>query len=785
MTPRTSTSEQTHGTVSLVALCFVAVLGIVLASYLAICSRAMNLSNRTFQDGLSRQLAESGLEEALRAFNKNNWSDWTNGTAADWTISGTTASCNITFPVGKYGQGVVASIKVRVDNYNAAQLNATWNNTSTYLPNNLVGYNGTWYRCVVGHAPSKTPSATVSDSTSTNLYWIEEQMPLAIPWSGATNYRTEDVVYYLGHWYRATSPNSNQAPPSGSWTEISVITTSTIVAQDNDGSLQDRWSAFSSSWSWRLRNGGSWDASPPVYWYWRSGGTSYTTGDVVKYDGLWYRYTSTSTSPGDPSSNSLWKTSVNTTIWNWNSGASYKINDVVYRSSSWYRCLLAHSNKDPASSSNAAYWSNAPRLTTSWDANQQYGANDVVSYNGVWYRCLNANNGSNPSTNSTNWASAATASYAWNSSTSYTASHYAVYNGVWYDCISANSGIAPTNPSYWSAMVAPVLYAEGTVTLGDGSTIKTQLSSPIAPAPLFPNAVAATTSLVINGGSTQGTIDSYDSTLGTYGSQTPGYSAVVASTGTTSGSLSVLKTTVNGFIATPSSSTTYAPLWSYGNGAILRGTSSGASVDLTRVSRSPFIPQFDITTVTNPNSSTLTLAAGSNVTIGVPGATTPSVYSLNSGLTRSGTDTLTINGPVILNVIGAITTTGTGKIIVGASGSAEIHFDGTLSIGTGGGFDNQTLDPSKLILIGTANTSGHAYSATNAFYGVIYMPNVSAFTINTGVQIYGAISAKNITFNAEATVHYDTSLRYETISGFDQPYTITSLRELPQTEWAP
>jgi hypothetical protein len=50
--------------------------------------------------------------------------------------------------------------------------------------------------------------------------------------------------------------------------------------------------------------------------------------------------------------------------------------------------------------------------------------------------------------------------------------------------------------------------------------------------------------------------------------------------------------------------------------------------------------------------------------------------------------------------------------------------------------------------------------------------------IRTGVVIYGALSANEITFNSEANVHYDTSLRYATFTGVDQPYAISQWREL-------
>ena len=113
-----------RGSLVLVALCFVAVLGIALASYLAVSKQSMKLSDRSFQTGVSAHLAEMGLEEALRAFNTNNWATWTNnGTTATWSTSGNTASGTIALPDTKYGSsGVKGSIKLRVDNYNAFQL---------------------------------------------------------------------------------------------------------------------------------------------------------------------------------------------------------------------------------------------------------------------------------------------------------------------------------------------------------------------------------------------------------------------------------------------------------------------------------------------------------------------------------------------------------------------------------------------------------------------------------------------------------------------------------------
>src|SRR5690606_14293431 len=61
----------------------------------------------------------------------------------------------------------------------------------------------------------------------------------------------------------------------------------------------------------------------------------------------------------------------------------------------------------------------------------------------------------------------------------------------------------------------------------DGTRIERTVTSKSAEAPLFVNAIAATNGTVTF--SSGGTVDSYDSSLGTYASQTPGYSAIIAS----------------------------------------------------------------------------------------------------------------------------------------------------------------------------------------------------------------------------------------------------------------
>jgi hypothetical protein len=197
--------------VSLVALCFVVVIGIVLGSYLTLCSRAMNLSNRSYQAGVAQQLAEFGLEEGLRAFNKNDWSGWASnpsnvtGATTAWTIDATNkrASRTITFAPGKLGQGLTATVKIRVDNYDANVLGATWSSAAPYRVNDLVGKDGTWYRCVRNH------SNQMPNGISNLGYWVPA--PISSTWISGRSYASQEMVFYGGYWRRCILAHTSSA----------------------------------------------------------------------------------------------------------------------------------------------------------------------------------------------------------------------------------------------------------------------------------------------------------------------------------------------------------------------------------------------------------------------------------------------------------------------------------------------------------------------------------------------------------------------------------------------
>jgi hypothetical protein len=787
-----------QGSLVLVALCLVAVLGIALASYLSVSLQAMKLSNRSIQTSLSSHLAEIGLEEAMRAFNTNNWATYTSGgTTFTWAINpnGTSASCTIALPATLFtksnANGVTGSIKIRVDNFNAYNLPAIWTTPTNYQINDLMGDSGIWYRCVANHTSS------AANRPPNQSYWAET--PIAWMWNKDITYAQYDTVNYNGVWYTCTSANTNQVPPNASyWYVIPLITlpwsSSTTYQQDSvaystSANIWYRYTNAVASSGNLVSNATYWTPVPSAtpYFSFRWGNSiTYSPNALVYRSGQWYRCIFTNFNSGPPNA-TYWQDATGV-YWVWNSGKAYNIGDVVFSGGVWYRCIQAHSNQGPP---NASYWSSAPLLPVAWDSGRQYSLNATAFYNGIWYRCLSANNSTNPAFNAASWGSATNAAYQWSSATTYSAGSYVTYGKVWYLCILAPTAHqTPNNVTYWRALGAPVIYAEGTATLPDGSaTITTQLRATVAVAPLFPNAIAATSTLTISGG---GTVDSYDASSGTYNQATApysgspysnlGYSAVLAGGNTAATAVTMVSTTVQGYVAAPSASTSpYAPLWTSGVMANLIG-SPGFGIDLQRVSRSPYIPQFDIHTV--GNAVNFTIFNNTTNTIGTPGARQPTVYNITSSFNRinlttlSPQDILIVNGPVILNVSSDFNISN-GKMIITSTGSAEIHFGGNLAISGANGIDNRTLNPKKLILISNASAGTYNFTSTMPFYGCIYLPNATnPLTIGAGTTIYGALSANKITFSGDANLHYDTSLRYAAIGGVDTPYVISEWREL-------
>ena len=481
----------------------------------------------------------------------------------------------------------------------------------------------------------------------------------------------------------------------------------------------------------------------------------------------------------------------------WSVLTTYAVNDYVWYQGVWYLCKTAPpANQDP---SDTTYWTAAP---APWSPIANYRPGNIATLGGNAYRCILAHINTTPP-NAAHWTAQSPAATTWSAGPTYNVDDVVFSGGVAYRCVSSHSNHAPPDTTYW--LSAPVIYAEGVAVLPDdaGTIIKTQLRALVAPAALFPNAAGSTTYTRL---ASSGTVDSYNSVLGTYAAQvaTPtNYSAVLAGGNTAGTAVTVTTATVRGYVAAPGASTSpYAPRWTYGAATVTGSAATG--IDLTRVSRSPYVPQSDIQTIAASASVTLNSLSVSSGTTDLPrvgdtiSADGKYYYYTTSYLYLSSGYTLNINGPVVIDVrpigsSGHLYIEQTGAIVIAnnATASLEAHFGGRLFIysqnNAFGGIQNLTLDPKRCILLGTSitNTANYHYLAVRnvsfTFYGVVYMPDAYLQIYNPRPytqNLYGALSASNIYFQHAANLHYDTTLRTAVISGVDAPYQITEWREL-------
>ncbi|MDB6093771.1 MAG: Carbohydrate binding protein [Verrucomicrobia bacterium] len=232
---------------------------------MAVGSQATTLSDRAFMKDVSKQLAEAGLESALNAFASNAFGTWTHP-------SPNVATAILTFPSAHYGTGGAdTKAYVRVENFRQIDLStnraAVWNFYTTYNTNDIIWYQGVWYRCKQTanntHLPSDTffwtcvpgawsPLATYypesivlaggagyrclvkninHDPLVASPYWTTQ---VTSPWNEVTNYPADAIVLLGGTAYRALLSNSNHRPPDSTyWLSPPIIFSEGVVSYPN------------------------------------------------------------------------------------------------------------------------------------------------------------------------------------------------------------------------------------------------------------------------------------------------------------------------------------------------------------------------------------------------------------------------------------------------------------------------------------------------------------------------------------------------------------------------
>lgn len=201
-----------------------------------------------------------------------------------------------------------------------------------------------------------------------------------------------------------------------------------------------------------------------------------------------------------------------------------------------------------------------------------------------------------------------------------------------------------------------------------------------------------------------------------------------------------------------------------------------------------------VVSVTTPSGTATALSSTpGSITLGTAGATTPELYT-GTSLTLYSNETLTIDGPVVIDLSGTLTTSGTaatgGRILVTANGSLEIHLDGDLVL-SGRSIVNQTLKPAKVAIFGsdtgndTPTISTTSHTSSNPLYAVIFMPSDALTVSGAPFHFRGSIVASTIDFsNTSSTtsnfprISYDLDLRTTIFPNIETPQLINQLTVL-------
>ena len=108
------------GSVLIVTMIFVIVLGLLMVKYLDVAQLSAKISNATYHASAAMNVAETGLEEAIWSINRYTAGNTAAFTEAEgWTASGTEATKTITSDL-LLGQNTTGTLKVYIKNYNGA-----------------------------------------------------------------------------------------------------------------------------------------------------------------------------------------------------------------------------------------------------------------------------------------------------------------------------------------------------------------------------------------------------------------------------------------------------------------------------------------------------------------------------------------------------------------------------------------------------------------------------------------------------------------------------------------
>jgi hypothetical protein len=242
-----------------------------------------------------------------------------------------------------------------------------WGTSTAYLIDDIVKYGGNTYVCVTNHTSAAATADFYTDLNS-NSYWElhTEGLFFKGDWVASTFYKLNDLVKYGSYQYRCSLQHTSAAGFS-----LRAI----------DSTVQ--WQVYSEGLQWE-------DSYNPS--------TTYQDGDVVSYGGYTYVYVNSTPDTGrTPTDNEYWD--IITTGYNntgeYSHGTTYKTGDVVKYGGNSYVANANHTNQYPANTdgtTNSSYWDLVVKgfdyQSSPYNAAITYNIGDVVRFTSSSYVML-------------------------------------------------------------------------------------------------------------------------------------------------------------------------------------------------------------------------------------------------------------------------------------------------------------------------------------------------------------------------------------------------------------
>src|SRR6056300_697114 len=287
-----------------------------------------------------------------------------------------------------------------------------WGTSTAYLIDEIVKYGGNTYVALSNHTSQSTSAGFYTDLTATKWELHSEGLFFKGNWGYDTHYKLNDVVKYGGRQYRCTTQHTSASSGGLNTGNFELYTDGLDFKGDWAGStlykLNDvvKYGAYQYKTTTEHTSTSTFDATKfSVYsegLQWEdtyNAGTTYQDGDVVSYGGYTYVYVNSTASSGNtPTDDSYWD--IITTGYNntgtYSHGTTYKTGDVVRYGGNTYVATTNHTNQYPAvqatGATNTSYWELVIQgfkyVAGGYDAATTYLIGEVVRYSSTSYVML-------------------------------------------------------------------------------------------------------------------------------------------------------------------------------------------------------------------------------------------------------------------------------------------------------------------------------------------------------------------------------------------------------------